>query len=134
MQQLRRGPIRRLAASLGLVGALLHVVLFSLQVSAAAATEGEASLIRAIAHAWCGPARTAEATTPANEPADAQAGSDCPLCSALAPLALAAPPSTLHELLRLEIRGPLPPARADCAARPEIRAEKSRGPPLSSLL
>ncbi|MEW5962318.1 MAG: DUF2946 family protein [Pseudomonadota bacterium] len=134
MHQLRRGPVRRLAASLGLVGALLHVVLFSLQVSAASAAEGEASLIRTIAHAWCGPARSADTSAPVTEPSETRAGSDCPLCSALAPLALASPASTLLALLRLEIAGPSPPARADCAARPEIRAEKSRGPPLSSLL
>lgn len=129
MQQLRRGPIRRLAASLGLVGALLHVVLFSLQVSGASAADGEASLLRSIAHAWCGPARTGDASERATEPGETRAGGDCPLCSAVAPLAIEPPASTLLEQLRLEIAEPLPPARADCTPRPEVRAEKSRGPP-----
>jgi hypothetical protein len=129
MHRLRRGPVRRFAASLALVGALLHVVLFSLQVSAASASDGEASLIRAIAHAWCGPARTGDASTLASEPGDQRSGRDCPLCSSVAPLALEPPAAALLGLLRLDASEPPPPARAGCTARPEIRAEKSRGPP-----
>lgn len=118
---------------------LLHALLLSLHVTAAAAQSNQASMLRSIALVICAPARLDRARGLATLDGDEQttpraAGYDCPLCSGFAPHAVALPDSTLLDVLRPRAKAVASPAIVALPPRPEIRAEKSRGPPLPTFV
>lgn len=114
---------------------LAHVVLLTLHFVAASASGAEASTLRALAHAICGPGRTAAGTelaAPADDggPSPSAPRYDCPLCSALAHATVDLPAATVIALLAPRSDPPPPAAAAVATPRFEVRDEKSRGPPL----
>lgn len=135
MRQLRRGKLGRMSAILGLAAVFTHVLLLSLHVAAASAGTHEASTLRAIALAICGPMRSSKATSTAGltddgNPAPSTPRYECPLCSGAAPSAVALPNETVLALIEPTAEPALAPTRVFVLSHPEIRAEKSRGPPL----